>query len=91
MSCLFSNMHTKCVFSLSVVSVGFKTYLFPILNPNFTSFSGALPISLLISRHMALVLSVDSITYLSFSRFLASLNTLYILFDNFLYRLDPPS
>ena len=62
-------MLTKCAFNLSVISVGFEINLFAILNSSFYSFSGALQISLLISRHMAFDLSVDSIIYLSFSRF----------------------
>ena len=70
----------KCEFSLSVISVGFDIILFSTINSNFCSFSVALPISLLISCHMAFGLSADSVTYLSLSRFLASLKTLlYIL------------
>ena len=49
---------TKCEFKLSVISVGFEINLFPVRNSNFSSFTGDLKISLLISRHMALVLSV---------------------------------
>jgi len=70
----------KCVFYLSAISVGFELNLFPILNSNFFSFYVALPISLLISPHMPIVLSVMSIKYLSFSRFIVSHNTfLYII------------